>query len=330
MVERSPTSTIQLIPANGMVLEFPILRYEEMLFMSIDFDLSENSTTASVLNDFTRHDAERMNDMKLSRLIMRTPSWSGGGLEYLRYAESVKYLKIFCHTHIDISVLSESPQLEQILVYGIPSGKFKINELPDISALSLNLQSSHKLKLYGLSSSQSLRVVEGNIGAAYFDELTELHGLRFLNLRSSRVTELTFLNSINDLIGISLREFSGLVDLSGLLSSTKLKFLKILGSRKISTYQVFSSLRNLEVLMFDDCAPIDSLDCLRMMDNLGGVSFSGDTCVRDGKLSMLNEMKNIRYVNFVDRKHYDSVSEDFPSDFDWMSLACTKYQPSVA
>ena len=102
-----------------------------------------------------------------------------------------------------------------------------------------------------------------------------------------------------------------LTSLEGLQQLAALDSLEVANCKAIRSLGPVAELPSLTRLNFSDCGEVESLTPLKGNTSLEEISFWGSTVIKDGNISVLRTLPNLRTVVFQNRRHYDLATRDF-------------------
>lgn len=126
-----------------------------------------------------------------------------------------------------------------------------------------------------------------------------------LSIAHSTILDLHFLSGLTLLEYLDLERIKSL-DLFGIekLKET-LKKLKIISSKNVSNINLISNLENLEWLILNNSAHLDSAIIVSGLSKIEALTISGSSYFLNGDLRSLKKLKEtIKYYNVDNKKHY--------------------------
>ena len=198
----------------------------------------------------------------------------------------LKYLKThtYCNSEIDFSAF---PQLEKVVLEWRAKAK-SIYDCTTLRSIFINCWSGKSLEP--------------------FSKLTKLEYLGLAGSRIKRIGDVNFPN----LDYLDLRLARGLESLDGIERFKNLARLDVNTCRKISKLDPLAKLPRLNFLYFANNGEIESLSPLRKMKSLEVFHFIESTNIKDGDLSILRELPNLKEVSFQNRRHYNLKRKELP------------------
>lgn len=135
-------------------------------------------------------------------------------------------------------------------------------------------------------------------------------GLNQLRLESRKLHSLHGINNLKALKWFSLFDCRCLESLGGIDTLDQLQTIKVRTCRKIARFPDLSRLGKLKELCIEDCGELESIQCLRGCNSLERVLIIGDTTIKDGDLSVLKTLPNLKEVRVRKRRHYNLSNQD--------------------
>lgn len=142
------------------------------------------------------------------------------------------------------------------------------------------------------------------------EPLNNWTNLRYLKLhRSRKLKSLTGIEKLKNLRAIEFYSLSQLTDISRFADCPILKIIDIESCKKIGCLPEFKIGNKLRFLAFDNCNEIESLEPIMNCQNLTNLFF-GVTKILDGKIKIIDKLKNLQSVGLQNRKFYDYTREE--------------------
>jgi hypothetical protein len=235
----------------------------------------------------------------------------GDDVAFLERLPMLQSLLLISYTITDLSPVNHLVNLRYL---GIGNRKYyglDVKSLPHLETCGLGWQPSLTslfecvwLKDLGLDEYKGHSI----------PQLANLRSLVRLVLGNSALQDISSLIELHSLYELRLQNMRKLSDLSPLLECPSIVSLSLQGSRHFTSLDSLSNLTKLRRIDFSSCGSIDSLAPLRNIQTLENVIFYDDTTIADGDLSSLDELPNLKYVAFRNRRHYNRKMDDYPHD----------------
>lgn len=253
--------------------------------------------------------------------------------EYVSYFERDDYVALelndeFGFVAEDLEFLAEVPSLRELVVVSGVASDRGLRHCTGLTHLSLTTASTDFVDFTGFAQLKQayLGEIAGKESVFRVTQLESLYvygypaqDLRPLDqlamLRRLQLGPARRLAALDGLERLSALRFLGvyraprLHNIDSVVSAASLDELELYGCRGLSDVSAIGNLRSLRRLLLIDCGQIASLGPLRRCPKLETLLFYGSTNVEDGKLSVLD---NLREVSFQNRRHYDRRRESLP------------------
>jgi hypothetical protein len=275
---------------------------------------------AIVDGDLTVDDCRAINDAGIEHIVIK----SAKDISNLQKIDKLSRLDILAVTAVDISSVSELVGLRRLCVGGNWFGRLSLRLLKNLEVFGGSIRHSHG-SLQDIALATRLRYARGNFSEAQLRELTQCKRLKTLDISLTRFTTLDWLKDAAGLNALSLTRCSSLACIRGIEHTPNLQFLKFQECRKLKKLQGIEVLAQLKVLLIDDCGTLDSLAPISKCQSIDVLSFLGDTNIADARVSVLDEIDTLKFVRFIDRKHYDRTSTQFNFDLKYFETVFLKY-----
>ena len=143
-----------------------------------------------------------------------------------------------------------------------------------------------------------------NYPAEDLQKLTNMTGLRRLQISSRKLVSLAGIESLPSLRIMDLAECPKLESLTGIETCQGLQVVELENCKKVNDISSLGELANLRDVVLTNCGKVKSLQPLAKCRLLESVTFAGDTNVEDGELTPLLDMPELKRMWFVDKRHY--------------------------
>ena len=215
------------------------------------------------------------------------------------------------YKRINLSILESLPELKYI---GIAS--LKPSDYPDFSKFT-NLKSC-ELDVWGkntdsLLHAKDLRLLTfSGYQHANLKALTVFKNLRRLQISNARkITSLDGLEELPKLGELDFYSLSSLTDIKAIGLSKSLRYITFNSCRKMLKLPEFNPENSIEVFTADNTGEIESMLPLLNCRNIRCLSFYESTKALDGKIKVLEDLPNLEFLTFQNRRFYDYKREDF-------------------
>lgn len=233
----------------------------------------------------------------------------GNDITFLKKLPDLKYLLIASYWLDDVSPINGLSNLRSLYLSATTYKGIDFSGLRRLEKLSLDYTTGMK----SLVKCTSLRYL--NVGSLRVKDLTilsELQGLDFLEVSSSPVADLDGIENLPHLRVIALYYLTKLTDISALAKCPRLEIVDIEACRKIGSIEPVRPLTRLKRLQFSKCGQIESLSPVGDLKDLVDLIFDYDTNIVDGDLDPMTKLKKLQYTYFLDRPHYNHRASEFP------------------
>ena len=140
------------------------------------------------------------------------------------------------------------------------------------------------------------------------EEFNELSNLKNLELIQSSITSLAGIENFKNLECLTVGYCPKLLDISAISNCTKLRKIEFENTKKITSFNPLTALKNLQGLILSDCGEISSLQFINDLSNLKFLSFVGTNIV-DGDLTPCLRLK---YAATFNKRHYNIKEDELP------------------
>lgn len=137
-----------------------------------------------------------------------------------------------------------------------------------------------------------------------FDKLPDSKNLKYLELNWANFKEFKGLFKFPNLKRLETHYCTKLESTEGIENSTKLEFLHINQSKKLSINKSLLKLKNLKVLCLNNCGELNDLEFLSNFKGLIDFRFV-NTKIRNGDLNPIIEHPTIRTVGFLNKRNFN-------------------------
>lgn len=247
-------------------------------------------------------DVIRKENISVLRLT-ESMGWKGKDISFLEKLQDVglRGVEVYAWDVKDVTPLQFIPGLEYL---GL---QCEFTKAPDFSRFE-------RLKICKLlwrpmaktildcSGVKLLNVV--NYPAKDLQKLTNMTGLRRLQISSRKLMSLAGIESLPYLRIMDLAECPKLESLTGIETCQGLQVVELENCKKVNDISSLGELANLRDVVLTNCGKVKSLQPLAKCRLLESVTFAGDTNVEDGELTPLLDMSELKRMWFVDKRHY--------------------------
>lgn len=247
-------------------------------------------------------DVIRKENISVLRLT-ESMGWKGKDISFLEKLQDVglRGVEVYAWDVKDVTPLQFIPDLEYL---GL---QCEFTKAPDFSRFD-------RLKICKLlwrpmaktildcSGLKLLNVV--NYPAEDLQKLTNMTGLKRLQISSRKLVSLAGIESLPSLRIMDLAECPKLESLTGIETCQGLQVVELENCKKVNDISSLGELANLRGVVLTNCGKVKSLQPLAKCRLLESVTFAGDTNVEDGELTPLLDMPELKRMWFVDKQHY--------------------------
>lgn len=251
--------------------------------------------------------AGQLRDHELSRIELNTSlGWEPGSLGFISELP-ISDLSVISSAKIDLPSLVAAKQLRSLKLVGPYLGTLELSELPHLTEIAVYWSKA----ISGLGACGDLkRLFVERADARCISQIAEIsHQLVSLDistaklppfeafLRSERLRELRFRNC----------RFSA--GLNGIGTVPNLEEFEINGGKNVDPISDIGSLKNLIRLYLLDVGKLATLAPIvdLPIERLGLI---GSTCIMDGNVSILGNIKTLNDVSARHWRHYDSTASE--------------------
>ena len=281
--------------------------------MSAPFFISEKAAVRTlVLNgEWTSAAAPYMQEHGLVGLrLSGYLGWRSTNLDFLREAPFVEYLEILTTKLEDISGIYALKELSYLSLEG-KTPALDLSQFPRLKTLATGRVSPLFLRDLGKGKTIRKLVLMGP-GDKVLGALNELPVLENLGISYASIRDLSFAARAPGLRRLSLIACKLLRSLTGIESLRELLVLWIEQAKTLSDIGALAQVQTLRTLNLKECPNIETISGLRMLPNLETVGLMQTTNVKDGDLSPLLTLPELKNATFLDRPHYSHRNNEFP------------------
>ncbi|MFF2876935.1 leucine-rich repeat domain-containing protein [Gottfriedia sp. NPDC057991] len=240
-------------------------------------------------------------------------------ISFLKECTNVQEITLDCQFIKDLSGLNYLKKIRSLSLSEttIIDGKNTIDlEAESFTSLEvLYLTWSKKIKgMHSLKNLKELCIWKYAPKECDLTEFANLCQLENLIIRQAKIHSLKGIENLKNLKELELsyiRTLETIRDLTEL--GAKLKRLEISSCKHIKDFDSLKYMEALEVLMFDKCGEIPSIDFVKELYNLKHFVFP-DTIILNGDIT---PCFHINYVYFDNKKHYSHKWDDFDN---WVNM----------
>lgn len=231
-------------------------------------------------------------------------------LSFLLRFPSVEHLTILHAEMLDISAISSLDRLKYLQISGVPRQAIDLTHFSQLRELRVRWWP----KLQFGESIRSLEILSLSNYSPHNCDLSglpEIPKLKNLDIVQSHRLTLSGVDRFPHLNKLTIAYLPGLTDLSPLSAfrTGVMETLEFQNCPKISNHDEVKVIQSLRRLAFNRCGKIPSLRFLDNLTVLESFSFVG-TDILDGDLRPCLRLK---FVGFLDKRHYSHRSSEFPS-----------------
>ncbi|MCP4602362.1 MAG: leucine-rich repeat domain-containing protein [Proteobacteria bacterium] len=235
--------------------------------------------------------------------------WVGKDLSFLEMMPDLEEFEITHWTIDDISPIHKLPALKRLKVSTYCKTEIRFSEFPQLEEVVLEWRPKAK----SIFESAGLkRAFINKYPGKDLSKFSLLTNLERLSLASPKLETLNGIEALRGLIFFGVYEARKLKGLNGIETLSKLEILEANGCRGIHEVSQVASLTKLRELHLCDNREIESLKPIAELHNLEKVFFYDETNIRDGDLSPMKNLKNLKVVAYKHRKHYSHSRDEFP------------------
>lgn len=247
-----------------------------------------------------------INDRGIKCLTINDLYYLKHEIEFLEKCPNIQEININSPFVQDFSPLYHMKNLKTLYLEE-PKEQIDLSSLNTLEELAL----SWNKKVKGLGECKNLKILRlwkykpknGNL-----EEISKLNKLEELILTQTQIMSLKGCGKLDNLEKLELNYINKLEIIDEIENnSNMLKNLKFDSCKKIRNHEYVKCLKELELLAFDNCGDILSIGFIKELPKLKSFIFV-NTNIMDGDLS---PCLGLRYVGFLDKKHYSHKRTDF-------------------
>jgi hypothetical protein len=238
--------------------------------------------------------------------------WRGENLEFLRHPAFLECERVHILDpnlkHVD--GLYHLVALKKLILDDAARTVIDIDRFPDLSELAIGTWSRQRLDRVLASEKIQTFAVSGFPGPDLL-VFERMRSLRNFTLYNTRIQSLNGCRNFAELEKLGLLRAPKLQTLEG-LAECQLRSVWIERAKGLESLKGIEVATELETLVLNDCTRLQSLRPLKNLNNLIGIHLGWETNVKDGDFGVLEGMRRLKHVSFVNRRHYSRQSQDFP------------------
>ncbi len=242
------------------------------------------------------------NDVSSLRLS-EGAGWSDQSLEFLERipSDALTSLEIYSQKITDVSHMLRFTSLRKIGLQTRNAANFVSSAFPELEYLA-----------YSWTKGGILDTLSGSLTVLKIDKypyldflkIPKAQNLRALLIGARKLSTLNGLEKFPLVQDITILDAGKLIDISELGNIPDLQRLFLSGAISIFDLHPVSAILDLRHLGLNSCSDIKSLAPIAHMIEMETLEISGNTRIVDGDLSVVESMKNLRWLEIVPRKHY--------------------------
>lgn len=219
-----------------------------------------------------------------------------------------------CSHFTDISFVANLKQVEHLRIHGLVNHELtgnadidlNLNDLSQLRTLYLPIL-RHKSENYNFQDCRGLKHLflptHYKAKSSFAASIGNLSNLQTLSMHRPRFKALDGIQVMEDLKYLEIDYSKNLCDLSDLAKCSNLVGLELQNCPNILDLSMLKSLRNLHVLHLWNCKNIESLKWVQdsQVEYLNFYSSN----IRDGDLSFIESLPNLKVLRFQNKKHYN-------------------------
>lgn len=243
----------------------------------------------------------------IKHMMLRTES----SIECLHRMPEIEDLEITVTRKFDPAPLYDMPRLRSLnIAHGQLKSALDMSKLKNVRELGIAWRNLNSHTLGECNALNSLGI--GNLTEDSLEVVTGLSQLRWLSINGGGIVRIGNVQALSKVIRLHLVRVNKLDTLESISGLSSLRVLWIQQARRLKYLRGLGSLKRLRTINLNGCPVIDSLKPLRGATKLETIGLMNVTCIKDGDLSVIEELPSIRHVTFVDRAHYTHRDEHFP------------------
>ncbi|MBC8061545.1 MAG: hypothetical protein H7Y18_12890 [Clostridiaceae bacterium] len=227
-------------------------------------------------------------------------------LGFLAEFQSLLYLEVVSEKPINVAPIESLHNIRGLHVTELKNGLDFMN----FPHLEIFLGKWHE-KNQNLESCRDLRSIfinNYNSKTKDFCELKNIVRLENLHIIRSNIESLKGIETLKDLKKLMIAYAPKLKDIYD-IGKANLREIEFAKTRKIEDYHLFGNIEYLRKIILDNCADIKDIKWISNLRNLDFFSFV-ETNIVDGDLNPLLDLPELRYVGYLNKKHYNFRMEE--------------------
>lgn len=234
--------------------------------------------------------------------------WRGAGVDFLDELPQIDALTIIDFSIKDIKEVHTQTHLKylDLNTYAQTIIDFSKFQILEECAFEWSQKSVSLFDLTGLK-----RIFINKFPEKNFEIFSRLTNLTHLSLASPSIVTLKGIERLKKLTFLGIYEARKLVTIAGIDALQSLDTLEVNGCKQVHDISPLAGLLRLRRLLLCNDGGINTFLPLAEMAELEELLFYESTNVLDGDLSVLTQLRKLRNVTFMDRKHYSHRRENF-------------------
>jgi hypothetical protein len=221
------------------------------------------------------------------------------------YFSDLKQLIIDTSFIDDFSIITSLKELEDLSFISSKNFNMEIILPPNLKSLTIEWKSKFKLVQNAPISLEYISVYNGNnFDWSNFVTSKNLRKIDLNNCNNLKDDFISVFSKINYLSVYNCKKIEFVED------SAKNESLKYLYFNKVILEDInwISKTPNLDILILESCGTIQSIHPLSILQQIRGISVSGNTTITDGNLNILKNLKHLKNCFIAHKKHYSVKS----------------------
>lgn len=239
--------------------------------------------------------------------------FNGKDISFLKYFDFIKRINILSRTIDDISPIHYLHNLHTLIIQTYDKTPINFKVFKSLKHCALFWRDG----IDSIFDSPSLEHLSFRYWKKEKDlsKFHQLKSLRFLRIANSRKFEsLKGIKELTSLRSLELYYLPNLTSMSPIEKCTSIEDFRIGNCKKITSLESLNKLRNLNFLSLSNMAFIDSIEPLKDLKLIQHLSIYGDTKIKDGDLSIIYKLKNLKRLILTNKRGYSHKRAEIVRD----------------
>lgn len=283
------------------------------MFSKIRYEKSELGSRALLECPLSQRIHNELLRTRPEELVLnRAEGWRGDDIEFVRHYTWLKSFIILDFKIEDVYPIHALKNLVKLEIITYCKTKIDFLSFPFLKHCSLEWRRGAE-SIFECRSLESLFI--NRYKGSSSEPFARLTNLKKLSVLNAPLNEIENFKKLEELRSLRIANLPQLTSLFGLDKLKHLRHLDVSTCKKIDSLEPLSELIALDFLSVSDLGDIPSLRPIRHLKNLDTLLFTESTNIKDGDISILFDLPQLKLVSFMNRRHYSNKREEFARNF---------------